>query len=322
MEVLRSVTDMPSPLVSVIIPVYNASQFIRKTLLSVFDQTLQDLELICVDDGSSDNSLGIISEISHEFDRPIVTLRQSNAGCAAARNYGARHASGRYLAFLDQDDVWYPQKLELQMSVLERDSHVVLVHCDCNEVDENGKVLQAQGAQTARRTAGKSWVSQLLGPQGWILPSLTMVRHDTFTRIGGFDAALRCSNEDADLTLRMREQGKIVFLDVVLVDHLIYEKSYIEPKQLAEQQHQGGVRFYQKLEAKYANDSAKLHLVRLLLASKYSDRGWHRVTCGNRRQGLPLLFRALSYDPKRFRTYARVVRAILPLRVFHGTTKR
>ena len=99
------------PLVSVIIPVYKAEEFIRKCVGSVMAQTLQDIEIICVDDGSPDNSLAILKELAVEDDR-VKVISQPNGGAGAARNNGLRHATGEYLSFLDADDFFEPNMLE------------------------------------------------------------------------------------------------------------------------------------------------------------------------------------------------------------------
>ena len=102
---------MNSPKVSVIIPVYNAEQFLEKCITSITGQTLQDIEIICVDDGSPDNSLQILKQLQ-EKDSRIVVLSQENGGAGAARNNGLRHARGEYLSFLDADDFFEPNMLE------------------------------------------------------------------------------------------------------------------------------------------------------------------------------------------------------------------
>ncbi|MGK7906404.1 MAG: glycosyltransferase family 2 protein [Synechococcus sp.] len=104
------------PKVSVIIPVYNVEDFIASTIQSVLDQTFQDFEIIVVIDGSPDNSLAICQQFS---DRRIHIVEQDNRGLAGARNAGIRHATGNYIAFLDGDDVWTPQKLEKHMAHLD-----------------------------------------------------------------------------------------------------------------------------------------------------------------------------------------------------------
>ena len=100
------------PKISVIIPVYNAEQYLRKCLDSVVSQTFRDIEIICVDDGSTDGSGAILDEYAAKDNR-IVVIHQANAGVAAARNTGLKSAQGEYLAFLDSDDAYNPQLCEL-----------------------------------------------------------------------------------------------------------------------------------------------------------------------------------------------------------------
>lgn len=97
--------------VSVIIPVYNAAKHLEECIRSVCAQTLENIEIICVDDSSTDDSLAILNQLANE-DRRIVVLTQANAGAGAARNHGLRLAQGKYLSFLDADDFFDPQMLE------------------------------------------------------------------------------------------------------------------------------------------------------------------------------------------------------------------
>lgn len=100
------------PKISVIIPVYNAEQYLRKCLDSVVNQTFRDIEIICVDDGSTDGSGAILDEYAAKDNR-VVAIHQANAGVAAARNTGLKSAQGDYLAFLDSDDAYNPRLCEL-----------------------------------------------------------------------------------------------------------------------------------------------------------------------------------------------------------------
>ena len=102
---------MQNPKVSVIIPVYNSSEYIRHCLDSLLSQTLEDIEILCVDDGSTDDSLSILEEYSRKDER-VRVLTQENAGAGAARNHGLREARGKYLSFLDSDDYFEPDMLE------------------------------------------------------------------------------------------------------------------------------------------------------------------------------------------------------------------
>ena len=112
-------------LVSVIIPVYNVEKFIERTLDSVLAQTYQEVEIILVDDRSTDNSAQVISKYVSEYPQIKYHLQEKNMGAAVARNTALEMAQGRYVAFLDGDDEWYPQKLEEQLKLLKEKNIIV-----------------------------------------------------------------------------------------------------------------------------------------------------------------------------------------------------
>ena len=103
---------MNTPLISIIIPVYNSEKYLAATLSSVQNQTLQDFEVICVNDGSTDNSLNILENFTKKDNR-FKIFTQENAGGSASRNKGLELSKGKYIAFLDNDDIYHPQYLEI-----------------------------------------------------------------------------------------------------------------------------------------------------------------------------------------------------------------
>ncbi|MEH7308650.1 teichuronic acid biosynthesis protein TuaG [Neobacillus drentensis] len=111
------------PLISIITPSYNASLFIEDTIASVKKQTFQNWEMIIVDDCSSDNTPDILERIEKEDDRIHVIYLQQNGGAAVARNIALQHAKGRYVAFLDSDDSWKPEKLQKQLSFMQTNNY-------------------------------------------------------------------------------------------------------------------------------------------------------------------------------------------------------
>ena len=126
------------PKISVIIPLYNAEQYIARTLYSVLNQTYRDFEVIIVDDGSID--LGI--EICQSFnDSRIKIIRQANRGLPGARNTGIRHAQGDYIALLDSDDLWSPHKLDCHVAHLEQEPTVGISFCYSEFIDESDNRL-------------------------------------------------------------------------------------------------------------------------------------------------------------------------------------
>ena len=136
---------------SVITPAFDAAKHIRQTLDSVLSQTYEAIEVIVVDDGSSDGTSGIIEQFV-KSDPRVQLVRQSNAGVGAARNTAIGKARGKYIAPLDADDLWFPEKLEKQVACMEQFGvETGLVYCWCTLIDElgnflsNGHTLTAEG---------------------------------------------------------------------------------------------------------------------------------------------------------------------------------
>ncbi|MCR5837508.1 MAG: glycosyltransferase [Lachnospiraceae bacterium] len=126
--------------VSVIVPVYNVEKYIRRTASFISKQTLKDIEIIYVDDGSTDNTVDVLKQLQEEDDR-IIILQQNNSYAGVARNKGIEHATGRYLVFWDADDVFYEEALEKMYNKCEHDSADICV-CGANHLDETtGKIF-------------------------------------------------------------------------------------------------------------------------------------------------------------------------------------
>ena len=124
--------------VSIIIPVYNCQEYISDSLESVLSQTYQNIEIVVINDGSTDDTQKIIEEYG---DR-INYYYQENAGVATARNLGLNKCSGHYIAFLDADDIWLPDKLEKQIDVLRKNPDYGFVYCDNYFVDEKKNIIK------------------------------------------------------------------------------------------------------------------------------------------------------------------------------------
>jgi len=128
-----------NPLISVIVPVYNVEKYLRKCLDSIIDQTLKDIEIICVDDGSTDKSLKILKEYE-EKDSRIIILTQQNQYAGVARNNGAKIARGEYLSFLDSDDFFDPHMLEEMYNQAEKDNSDIVI-CGWKNYNNEAKVV-------------------------------------------------------------------------------------------------------------------------------------------------------------------------------------
>ena len=132
--------------ISVIIPVYNGEKTIRETVNSVLKQTFTDFELIIINDGSNDRTLEIVSSIE---DSRIKIFSYPNAGLAASRNRGITHAASEFIAFLDADDLWTPDKLEAQLQALQKDTQVAVAYSWSDCIDESGQFIRKASYSTA-----------------------------------------------------------------------------------------------------------------------------------------------------------------------------
>jgi len=197
---------MPLPKVSVIIPTYNRSHLIRDAVGSVLSQTYRDFELIVVDDGSTDETADVLSRYGNQ----LRYLYQEKKGRSAARNFGAQQAKGEYIAFLDSDDLWLPDKLFRQVPILKSaPRNVVLVHGYKRVVDQYLCPITGWEAKVRRffRRAEKgqeTYESNLRACH--VFTSSVLMRRSTFLESGGYDVQLMVL-EDLDLYLRILLKG-------------------------------------------------------------------------------------------------------------------
>jgi glycosyltransferase involved in cell wall biosynthesis len=210
-----SALSAPTPLVSVVIPTYNAVAFLVETLDSVLAQTYPNLEIIVVVDGSTDATPLLLETY---VDR-IRVFRQANAGQAAARNHGAREAHGELLAFLDNDDLWDPCKIENQAALLARFPKALAAYCDHRTIDSHGQLVAPSAALDYPRPSGDILRALLLGPC-IVTPGLVLMHRQAFEASGGFDEApLMRGHEDYDLWLRLATQGSFIYSPDTLVSY-------------------------------------------------------------------------------------------------------
>ena len=197
------------PLISVVIPVFNGERYLSSTLESVFSQTYRNLEIIAVDDGSTDRSLTILQDLG---DR-IVAVSQQNSGVGAARNRGMELAQGSYIAFLDQDDWWCPRKLELQAEVFWQSPGIVLVHTEVSYYDTDGERFVGPLNKKARRELIVGECRDKLLMENWICNSSVAVRKSALDSVGGCDDKIRGNTvQDYDLWIRLSEVGQFGFV--------------------------------------------------------------------------------------------------------------
>lgn len=209
---------MQNGLVTVVIPNYNYAHYLRETLDSVFAQTYPEIEVIVVDDGSKDDS----REILESYGGRITAIFQQNQGVSAARNNGAAAGSGEFIAFLDADDLWLPEKIEKQIARFTADQRLGLVHVGVDEIDAAGNSLlhRLEGSEGDAATD-----LLLLGRKGVLGGgSGFMVRRAVFDEIGGFDLHLSTS-ADFDLFFQVSCRYCVGFVVEILIRYRIHSSN-------------------------------------------------------------------------------------------------
>ena len=209
------------PLVSVIIPAYNAEGFLSLTLASARAQTHPNLEILIVDDGSTDATLAIARDAAKTDHRiRVMTSGQGNAGVAAARNRGLAEARGEYVAPLDADDVWHPENLVVQLAALQAAGPGVAVcYAWYVVIDENGEL---QGVGPRNRLTRKREILRAECNGNFIgNASSTLIRREAIERVGGYDCTLRARHgqgcEDQALYMALAERWNFAVVPNYLI---------------------------------------------------------------------------------------------------------
>lgn len=207
--------------VSVVIPAYNAAAFIEATLDSVRAQTYTDYEIVVVDDGSSDGTHAVVEAWLARHKASGRCIRQPNKMIAGARNTGLRAAAGAFIALLDHDDLWYPDKLERVMRAFAEHPEADLIGHHIN-MTKDGRVLRTirKGPAAARMYERLLLTGNALGP------SATVFRRDKALAIGGFRENPEFNTvEDYDFWMRLSRVARFFFVDETLAEYPVVERS-------------------------------------------------------------------------------------------------
>jgi len=208
------------PAVSVIIPTYNRASYLAQAIQSVLDQPFTDFEVIVVDDGSTDATTTVVQGFQ---DRRIRYLRQDHQERSAARNHGLEAAQGEFLAFLDDDDWYLPNKLRSQVAFLRAREDVDLVGSGYRLVDEQGKVLQTMRPWEVQPDF--TLLSCLYSCQ--LVTSTVLFRHRVLDRLDHWFDLQLCTVEDADFFIRMAHAGcQMVWLREIVSAYRLHNAHY------------------------------------------------------------------------------------------------
>lgn len=206
------------PKVSVIIPTYNLSNMLKDTIASVLRQSERDLEIIVVDDGSTDNTGEVVGGIQ---DERVKYFYKPNGGISSARNYGLSKAIGQYVAFLDHDDLWPTNYLEVMIGNLERHKDFGLAYSPISVVRRDGSRVESY-----KRPEGKSGrITAAVFKRGFIWPSAEVIRRSVLKDFY-FDESLTRGGEDGDFFLRLSTRCPFLFVPDVEAIRREHDQNY------------------------------------------------------------------------------------------------
>jgi glycosyltransferase involved in cell wall biosynthesis len=299
-----------NPLVSVVIPVFNGAPFVDNAVASVRAQTEHDVEILVVDDGSTDGTQSVLAGLQSCHD--IIWFQQNHGGPARSRNKGIEAARGEFVALLDCDDVWLPDKLEAQLAVMRARPSVGLVHTDFDIVDEQGNVLDHVRA----RYSPEPMVQAFAGGHT-ALPSTLLIRHEVLKKVGALNPVLYGS-EDSDLTIRLYAVADFECVERYLVRKLqrghgyrdmAFDESTHREKVLSSRE-----LFLNGLERMHPLNPAQRAALDREWANYYLSRGYAAERRGLGSDARGFYARAIGKAPFRFRGYSRWLRTFLSRR--------
>jgi glycosyltransferase involved in cell wall biosynthesis len=280
-------------LISVIIPAYNCEKTIKETIEAVLNQTFTDLELILINDGSQDNTLDVVSQIS---DPRIQVFSYPNAGVSASRNRGIFHATGEYISFIDADDLWTADKLETQLKALQENPKAAVAYSWTDWIDESGKFL---GTGVHLTITGDVF-SKLLLVDFMGSGSNALIRKQALIEVGGFETSL-VHAEDWDLWLRLAARYHFV---AIPSPQILYRKSTNSASMSVLKMEAGSLKVIERAYAQ-APDSLK-HLKLDTLGNRYKYLTWKALEKPTMRQqgftAMRFLLQAIKNDPVLLRT--------------------
>lgn len=271
-------------MISIIIPTFNRRDYITTALDSVLKQTYEDHEIIVVDDGSTDDTKDVLKP----YQDNIRYFYQDNSGIPTTRNRGIREARGDYIAFLDSDDYWLPEKLERQIECFSKNPHYGMVATRCSSIRPDGRLRE-------KNRPGKSgWVLIDLFKANFIRTSSAMIKKECLDTVGVFDESLpEC--EEYDLWLRIAKQYPVGFINDPLS---VYTDN---PEGVSTDSLAGRLLRLKVLEKDYLKECIPSPVYRKRLASNYHYVGRHYLRRGEKIEGRKYLKNAFSLNPMNFK---------------------
>jgi glycosyltransferase involved in cell wall biosynthesis len=300
------------PKVSVLLTCFNHIRYLPEALYSIQKQTHEDIEIIAIDDGSTDGTREWLSEHAHSA---RLIFNEKNLGTYGALNVALAAACGDYIAVLNDDDVWAPTKLERQLALFGQHERLGLVHTDGGFIDGDGKPIEGSplGFEFPKTETGDVLLSLLYANK--IIASAVLVKRECFDRLGGFNEAYFGSG-DWEMWLRIAEEYRIGFVPEPLTFYRVHganashklERIWRDDEMLREW-----------IRSRYPLYEQKGYEPRTLRAAKAHNEaclGTVKALNGNPSGGRGAFARSLRYQPGRVKSYLRYVATFLPRPLF------
>jgi glycosyltransferase involved in cell wall biosynthesis len=299
-------------LVSVVIPAFNVSKFIEESVQSVLGQTYRPIEIIVVDDGSTDGT----SSVLEKYSDTIKVVIQENAGAGAARNRGILEATGEYVAFLDGDDVWFSAKLEKQIEVFKRNKDVCLVSGKADCMDASGAAMDEDlNFRGDVYNRAMNFYEDLLFKGNPIWTSSVVVKKAALHTAGLFDESKKRS-QDYDMWIRLAENNHFYILSEKLGQYR-WLRSSLTHRDIGSE-YEAQLEILKKHSWRFQSDQ-----YRKRLADVYFNWAGTEFCYGTVRRGTELTMKSLQLDPFEVKTYIQMFGSFAknPIRKLLGRNK-
>ena len=344
---------MKKPLVSIIVPTFNRAYCLPRTLQSALDQTHKDIEVLVVDDGSSDETGEIVRRLA-KVDKRVKYIVKENGGVASARNLGMQLSQGDYIGLLDSDDLWEPWKLQLQVACMERAPEIGMCWTDMQAMNEKGEIFDKRHIRTMyssykwftlEQLFSKSYPLEEIVP--YLLPQLqgdnsqkqlqfrtgdiysqmvtgslvhtstAVLRRSRMAGVGGFDEKFKPTGEDFDFHLRTCKAGPVGFIDIPTMTYTVGR-----PDQLTRASSHLAIAqwFLYVVERELAENRVNIHLPQKLinevLAEAHEWIGYRHLLLYQTKEARQHLMLSLKLKPLQPRTIQLLASAMLPQSAF------
>lgn len=294
-----------TPEITVVIPAYNAAATVVRAIESVVAQHGVSVEILVVDDGSTDTTAAVVNSCIIDLDNARLLRMPRNGGVSAARNFGIAAARGPYLAFLDADDVWHPGKLVKQLACIAADPDITLVSCNSRLLTPDGTILKEGHVNRPPVEGPDAWKTLLT--YNFIPTPTVLTRTALVHACGGFDEALAVG-EDLDLWIRLATLGKVAILPDILVSYYDTANSLMK----RHSGHTGGI-VTPMLEQHISAQGHRLSTdeIRHIRGYQAFQMGCNLFFAGNHLESIPQFRKAAAYGARPLKSMLYIPRAWL-----------